>query len=272
MSAPADFRSQFLAWLKGWPDDFILRRLLAVMIAATAVVLALDYRQLAEETQNAAVSTPQLSTELPPAALPREDGEPALGPLRRADPELAAHMSFDLVGDGRLLATGTIEPGTAKAFADEVEKRGSYIKSVVLHSPGGSVSDALEMGRLIRNKQFSTEVKAGRYCASSCPLVFAGGVERRAGQKAVIGVHQVSVLARDGLTPVAGMEDAQRVSAACQRYLRDMGVDLEVWTRAMETPKEKLYRFKKDELLGFKLATDVGGGAKTASSRARARL
>ena len=27
----------------------------------------------------------------------------------------------------------------------------------------------------------------------------------------------------------------------------------------METPKEKLYSFKKDELLTLKLATDVGG-------------
>jgi len=49
------------------------------------------------------------------------------------------------------------------------------VKTVVLRSPGGSVQDALAMGRLIREKQFATEVEAGRYCASSCPLVFAGG-------------------------------------------------------------------------------------------------
>ena len=52
-------------------------------------------------------------------------------------------MTFELVGDGRLIATGTIVPGTADAFAAEVEKRGGYVKTVVLHSPGGSVQDAL---------------------------------------------------------------------------------------------------------------------------------
>jgi len=70
----------------------------------------------------------------------------------------------------------------------------AIIKTVVLRSPGGSVRDALAMGHLIRQKQFSTEVVSGRYCASSCPLVFAGGVERRAGEKAAIGVHQVAAI------------------------------------------------------------------------------
>jgi hypothetical protein len=258
MLAPGHLRSRFVAWLHHRPDDFILRKLFAAMITATAVVLALDYMQLAEGNAEVASSTPQISAEPLPSAQPREDGAPIVGPLRRPDAQLAGKMSFDLVGDGRLLATGTIEPGSAKLFAAEVEKRGGYIKTIVLRSPGGSVSDALEMGRLIRQKQFSTEVEAGRYCASSCPLVFAGGVERRAGDKAVLGVHQVFAFSRDGLSPSAGMADAQRISAQCQKYLREMGVDLQVWTHAMETPKEQLYYFKKDELLSLKLATQAG--------------
>ena len=92
-------------------------------------------------------------------------------------------MTFELVGGGKLMATGTITPGISQAFAAEVGKHGDYIKTVVLNSPGGSVTDALAMGRLIREKKFATEVEAGKYCASSCPLVFAGGVERRAGDK-----------------------------------------------------------------------------------------
>ena len=69
-------------------------------------------------------------------------------------------------------------------------KRRDYVKTVVLNSPGGSVGDALAMGRLIRESKLATEVEAGKFCASSCPLVFVGGVERR-GDKAAIGVHQV---------------------------------------------------------------------------------
>lgn len=254
---PADLRARFNAWLNDRPDDSILRKLFAVMVAGTLTVLALDYLELSGMREQIAASIPDLSTEAAPAALPR-DGDRPVGPLRRPDGQLATKMIFDLQADGRLRATGTIEPGTAKIFAEEVEKRGSYIKTIVLHSPGGSVTDALEMGRLIRKKNFSTQVEAGRYCASSCPLVFAGGVERRAGEKAVIGVHQVSAFTRDGLGPSGGMADAQRVSAVCQKYLREMGVDLQVWTHAMDTPKEKLYFFKKDELLTLKLATEIG--------------
>jgi hypothetical protein len=146
-----------------------------------------------------------------------------------------------------------IEPGTAKIFAEEIEKRGSYVKTVVLHSPGGSVQDALAMGRLIREKKFATEVMPGRYCASSCPLVFAGGIERRAGDKAAIGVHQVSALS--AIPAGAEMQHAQRISAECQRYLADMGVDLQVWVHAMETPADELFTFRHDELLALRLIT-----------------
>jgi hypothetical protein len=177
-------------------------------------------------------------------------------------------MTFELVGDGRLMATGTIMFGTADQFAAEVAKRGSYIKTVVLRSPGGSVRDALAMGRLIRQKQFATEVEGGRYCASSCPLVFAGGVERRAAPNAAIGVHEVAAVGGDNLSAAASMQDAQQISAECQQYLRDMGIDLEVWIHAMETPREELYYFQPAELLALKLATVVDDGkSRSASTR-----
>jgi hypothetical protein len=103
-------------------------------------------------------------------------------------------------------------------------------------------------------------VENGRYCASSCPLIFAGGVERRAGDKASIGVHQISAVAAPAGTSIAdGMDSAQRVSAECQKYLRDMGVDLQVWLHAMETPKNELFYFRPDELLSLKLTTQQGG-------------
>jgi hypothetical protein len=175
-------------------------------------------------------------------------------------------MTFELVGDGRLMAVGTIEPGTAEAFAAEVAKRGSYVKTVVLASPGGSVTDALAMGRLVRKQAFATEVNGT--CASSCPLVFAGGAERRAGEHARIGVHQVFAVTTTASNLAAGMDSGQRVSAECQKYLREMGVDVGVWMHAMETPKEQLYWFKPHELLALKLATQ-SAGAKPAEARAR---
>jgi hypothetical protein len=88
--------------------------------------------------------------------------------------------------------------------------------------------------------------------------MFAGGVERYAGDKAVVGVHQVFSISQVGAPVADSSEAVQRVAAECQRYLREMGVDLEVWMRAMETPRDALYYFKQDELLSLKLATQRG--------------
>jgi hypothetical protein len=193
---------------------------------------------------------------LPSVLGPWLPGDKRLVPLPQPDGAMAQPMTFELVSGGKLMATGTITPGISQSFAAEVGKRGDYVKTVVLNSPGGSVTDALAMGRLIRERKFATEVEAGKYCASSCPLVFAGGVERRAGDRATIGVHQVAALRSAANGPARDeMSVAQNISARCQRYLADMGVSLQVWVHAMETPHDRLFVFKPDELKSLNMVT-----------------
>jgi hypothetical protein len=211
-----------------------------------------------------------LPTMLPSVIAPWLPGsDKRLMPLPQPDGVLAKPMTFELVGGGRLMATGTITPGISEAFAAEVDKRSDYIKTVVLNSPGGSVTDALAMGRLIRERKFATEVEAGKYCASSCPLMFAGGIERRAGDKATIGVHQVAALgsAAAGL-PRNEMSVAQNISARCQRYLGDMGVNLQAWVHAMETPHDRLFIFTPDELKSLNIVTATASAAPAATTPA----
>lgn len=265
----SDSSSPLARWLSRYPDDFVLRWVFALALSAAVCVLALDFLELngisSSDVWATPIASPLVMPERPESADPRFGPAPSRG-LGRA-------MTFDLRENGRLFATGVIDPGTAEAFIAEVAKRGSYIKTVVLDSPGGSVADALRMGRLIRQKGFATEVESRRTCASSCPLVLAGGAERRAGEKAAIGVHQVSAPAQSGGARAAGggMQSAQRVSAEIQRYLRDMGIDLEVWVHAMETPKESLYFFKPEELLALKLTTERTGAKAAAPRDNRAR-
>lgn len=263
---PFSLRVRIEHWLDGRPDDSVLSWLFRAMLAITVAVVAVDYVQLRDRSSEPLPDSPAVEQDIgpdisktlaEPASLRTGGVERRAVPLRRPDPQLAAAMTFELTGDGRLMAVGTIQSGTAKIFAAEIEKRGGYVKTVVLHSPGGSVTDALAMGRLIRQQTFATEVEDGRYCASSCPLVFAGGIERRAGAKATIGVHQVSAVARNGEAPGNGMESVQRVSAECQRYLHDMGIDYLVWVHAMETPPAELFVFKQAELSQLKLVTSA---------------
>jgi hypothetical protein len=268
MSQSLTSRQRFQLWLSHNPDESVLRWIFRSVVTVTIAVLALDLAGMNGFLNSAEIAgAPSEVTRASPATdlpailpsviapwLPGSDKR--LMPLPQAEGVLARPMTFELVGGGRLMATGTITPGISEAFAAEVSKRSDYIKTVVLNSPGGSVSDALTMGRLIRESKFATEVEAGKYCASSCPLMFAGGVERRVGDKAAIGVHQVAALgsASAGL-PRNEMSVAQNISARCQRYLGDMGVNLQAWVHAMETPHDRLFIFKPDELKSLNIVT-----------------
>jgi hypothetical protein len=268
MQPSSTFQQRFHAWLAGNPDDQVLRWIFRTVIVVTVAVLGVDLANMSgltdgvrdavtpSQTQTSSPASPDTAPSMIPAILaPLMPGGGRLTPMPQPDAAMAKQMTFELVGGGKLMATGTITPGIFETFSAEVTKRGDYIKTVVLNSPGGSVGDALAMGKLIRDKKLATEVESGKYCASSCPLVFVGGVERKAGDKAAIGVHQVFAMPGDVSAVKDGMNEAQRVSARCQRYLGDMGVNLQMWVHAMETPKEKLFVFKPDELKSLNIVT-----------------
>lgn len=279
MSQSMSIGQRFQGWLSNNPDESVLRWLFRSVVIVTITVLGLDlagmngllpHPELTGAPSEGTRSSPilDLPTITPSVLTPWLPGSDKRAmPLPQQDGALTKPMTFELVGGGRLMATGTITPGISEAFAAEIGKRRDYIKTVVLNSPGGSVSDALAMGRLIRESKFATEVEAGKYCASSCPLMFAGGIERRAGDKAAIGVHQIIALGSGpaGL-PRNDISIAQNISARCQRYLGDMGVNLQVWVHAMETPHDRLFIFKPDELKSLNLVTTAPVVAPAASA------
>jgi hypothetical protein len=261
-------RQRFHVWLLDHADDAVLRWIFRSFVLVTIALLAVELANTQgwiaypdpavtpTEIQpgSPALNLPSLVPSILAPLLPGSDKR--LAPLPEPVGALAAPMTFDLVSGNKLMATGTITAGIAQSFAAEVGRHGDYIKTVVLNSPGGSVTDALAMGQLIRERKFATEVEAGKYCVSSCPLMFAGGVERRAGDRATIGVHQVAALhsAANG-PPRDEMSIAQNISARCQRYLGDMGISLQVWVHAMETPHDRLFVFKPDELKSLNMVT-----------------
>jgi hypothetical protein len=259
-------------WLAGDAEAQVLRWLLRVLLIATVGVLALDLSAMTGFRPDSLwreVTEQPVLPDMPPVTI-EEPANPEPGrrvvPARKADGALAKPMTFALNKNGRLIATGMIAPGSAETFASEVNARGEYIKTVVLNSPGGSVADALEMGRLIRARGFATEVEPNRICVSSCPLIFVGGVKRVAGAHAIIGVHQVFAPDPAEAARHDTMSEAQRVSARCQRYLADMGVDLKMWVHAMETPKDRLFIFPANELRELNIVTPTNVAANAEGS------
>jgi hypothetical protein len=275
MPQSSTMQQRFHAWLVERADEAILRWIFRGFVMVTIAVLAVDLASTqgwivlrgpapAEVSEDSpALNLPSLLPSILAPLLPGADKR--LMPLPQPEGATAQPMTFELVGGGKLMATGTITPGSSEGFAAEVGRHSEYIKTVVLNSPGGSVTDALAMGRLIRARNFATEVEPGKYCVSSCPLVFAGGVERRAGDGATIGVHQVAAIHSTANGPPRDeMSLAQNISARCQRYLGDMGISLQVWVHAMETPHDKLFVFKPEELKSLKMVTAAPASAPVA--------
>ena len=282
MNQSSTMQQRFQSWLVDSGEQAILRWIFRGTLIVTVAVLALDLADLQGPIASAdtAASPAEIREESPALNLPNvlpsilapllPGGDKRLVMLPEPDGALARPMTFELVAGGKLMATGTITPGISAIFAAEVGRHGDYIKTVVLESPGGSVADALAIGRLIREKNFATEVEARKYCASSCPLVFAGGVERRAGEKATIGVHQVAAVPTAAVNRLRDdMSVAQTISARCQHYLSEMGVSLQVWVHAMETPHNRLFVFKPDELKALNLVTTTAVPAAAPAPKAR---
>ena len=159
---------RFHAWLLENAEKIILRWIFRSALLVAIAVLAVDLAG----TQGwivfpdpAATPPAEIREDSPALKLPAivpsilapllPDGDKRLVPLPQPEGAIAQPMTFELVGGGRLMATGTITPGISQGFAAEIERRGEYIKTVVLNSPGGSVSDALAMGRLIRESRFA---------------------------------------------------------------------------------------------------------------------
>jgi len=253
-------------------DGRFLKFIFLAMLALSVGTVAQDYHQMLALSANGAPGSQRI--EPAPMKLP-ESGDQTrpylpktmpIGPSRTAPrmpgldgPPVAADMSasmkFALGVEGRASALGTIDAGAAarlKKFLANHDREA--VSELVLHSPGGSVSNALEMARIIRAAGIATHVPENGYCASSCPLVLASGLYRTAGKRSFIGVHQVFALPNAVGSIQKGMSDAQAISAQCQQLLVDMGVDLKVWVKAMQTPPAQLYVFTPDELSRFRLA------------------
>lgn len=252
--------ARFGRWLAFLEDGPILKAAFVAMLGGAAGMLVLDYFELFSAPQ-ATLSVPvgQMPV-LPAVERPELDKtDPAYNPPARFTGDLAMlnqAMRFTLTGGGVLRAEGQIVAGSAQALADEITLRSEYIKMISLNSPGGAVDEALALAAEIRAAGFDTLVQDGDVCASSCPLVLASGVNRLVGNKALVGVHQAFASTMPVGTAQA-LSDMQVKTAMISRQLISMGVDAGLWLHALETPPDRLYYLRPQEMLELRLATAI---------------
>ena len=117
------------------------------------------------------------------------------------------------------------------------------------------MTDALELGRAIREAGLNTDMEGGAICLSACPYVLASGTERSADEDARIGVHQHYFGENTLLPAFTAVSDIQRGQGLVMRYLDEMGIDLRLMEPALMTPPKEIYLLTREELRDFNLLT-----------------
>ncbi len=156
-----------------------------------------------------------------------------------------------------LLMSGGIGEGDVDRVRRHLEDWGTAPDLVALHSPGGLVHEALEIGRLFRERAFSTAVLAGGFCASACPYVLAGGAERIVSNSGIVGLHQHYYEAPKLLPVFLAVEGIQMGQGQTMAFLIEMGVDPSVMVHALMTPPEQIYALVESQLIETRLATST---------------
>lgn len=175
---------------------------------------------------------------------------PVIHPVR--DPgELPKRLVLTAVDGTTYRLEGGIDAGDATRLIALIDAADPTPETLILQSPGGSVSDALELGRHMRAKGINTQMLAGEYCYSACPYLLAAGVTRNIDADASVGVHQ-HYFGQNTLLPAAfAVEDIQRGQGEVMIYLNDMGIDPLIMQHALSTPPDEIYVLVPDELTKY---------------------
>ncbi len=87
--------------------------------------------------------------------------------------------------------TGSLESSDKDLFLRKILSLSSAI--VAFDSDGGNLLAGIQIGEIIRLKNYSTIVQNGKSCASSCALAWLGGTRRFMGPGAKIGFHSAYI-------------------------------------------------------------------------------
>ena len=181
----------------------------------------------------------------------REDRAPAPGRPMPSTP-LPDRLALTVVEAGKsALLEGFIAPGDGTRIAEAIAALQNPPERIFLNSPGGSIPDALELGRALRAAGLATAMRQDDICYSACPYLLAGGVTRDIPDEASVGVHQHYFGQNTLLPAFIAVEDIQRGQGEVMGYLDEMGIDPLVMRHALVTPPDEIYVLLPEELRAY---------------------
>ena len=190
---------------------------------------------------------------------------------------------------GWIAADGKIDLAAAQRLRKLLAQPGRRKLPIFLHSGGGSVLGAIELGRLIRSRNIEVSVaqtipagcnrnqlrdkscetlkrsgqdlvseldSSAAMCNSACVLVLSGGAVRAVPPWVRLGVHAIGIDL--GKTAIRGAAIAAATRAANSRiveFLHDMGINKALFDTSNSVPHESTRFLERDELVRFGIDT-----------------
>jgi hypothetical protein len=151
--------------------------------------------------------------------------------------------------------SGQFLPGDEKVFANIALQVTNG--AVALNSPGGNVIAAIEIGKAIRIKEFSTLVGQNVECASACGLVWLAGNRRYVHPDARIGFH-AAYETQNGEPKESGWGNAL-VGA----YLNQLGLPQSAIYYLTSTPPEGMQWLPLPEARSLGIDLEIVDGSET---------
>lgn len=178
------------------------------------------------------------------------------------DVEVKDYRDIDLGLYQTIYAVGDIEDYTVEAFKAVVERNQILPGATIyLHSAGGNLLEAIELGNYFREQGFETYIgqrpltedgasEPGE-CYSACAIAFLGGQFRYMSENSLYGVHRFYFTEE---IEQAG-DYAQVLSGALLNYVTTMGVDPKLLEIMSATSSNTLSVLERSELEALRVLT-----------------
>lgn len=127
--------------------------------------------------------------------------------------------------------------------------------TLLLHSNGGDVAEAMRIGEYLDKHDISTSVWIGKpfgrmNCFSSCVLILSGGHYKSPLGR--IGIHRPYITDMQ-IDPKTSKESLATVKAEISKYLESMGILPQLAEDMFSTPPEEIKILSKDEIQKYRL-------------------
>lgn len=168
-------------------------------------------------------------------------GEPARV-IGSVDCTAFCFLDIQIIGQ---IDSSTVEQ--VKRLIDERHERairekkgiGTGIEMISLNSPGGSVTAAMAIGRMVRKERFTVTVPVSGVCHSACVLIFAGGVTRANLGK--LGIHRPYLeVQRQEVSSENVRELYQQMLQEIRSYFREMNVSEQLADAMLRIEPDKI--------------------------------